>query len=487
MRIGGLIARVPLAAQAAGLVLALAALFFGRDFLLGRTVLVPHDLFFSDVLHFHEPLRHWAAQELSQGRLPLWCPLVGSGFPIFSEGQIGALYPPNLLLYGLLPFSLASAWALLLHLVLAGVFAALLARRLGAGRAGALLAAAVWPFSAPLILHLKHPNLVSCAAWLPALLLATHLLLQVDFDDGFVAYLNGVRVAALAAVVGLMLLCGHPQTTVNSLLLAGLWALVRLIALARSREGRAAGRAAGRLALGGVLGLGLGLPQLLPTLELQARSNRQGGLTDAQAGAFEMRPSDLLLLVDPGAYGDSGRLEPRPGTGELVGFQPPGGPRIFEWEVSGFVGRLVLLLGLLALALRVPAAWALLAALLPMLLLALGPHGGVEPFLRWALPGYSAFRVPSRALLQVSLLLTLLGALGLRPVLAGLRRALPRARGPQPPGRRVPLGQPAAHGQGHPRNHGGPRPAARLEPRPGRPRLLQRLPPGPRLARSPAL
>ena len=58
--------------------------------------------FYQDLSLQNYPCRHFFAEEWKQGRYPLWCPDILGGFPLFAEGQAGAAYPINLLLYPLL-------------------------------------------------------------------------------------------------------------------------------------------------------------------------------------------------------------------------------------------------------------------------------------------------------------------------------------------------------------------------------------------------
>ena len=101
-----------------GILLLGSLLFYGPGIATGSELFFTHDGFASDLWHLHYPMKHFLADELRAGRLPLWCPYVSTGFPLHAEGQVGALYPPNLLLYALLPLPLAFNWSILLHVLL---------------------------------------------------------------------------------------------------------------------------------------------------------------------------------------------------------------------------------------------------------------------------------------------------------------------------------------------------------------------------------
>src|SRR5512143_2491666 len=85
--------------------------------------------FFGDTAQFWYPTHVAYANALRAGHLPLWTPEVFGGFPLYAEMQIGALYPPHLLLYAILPTDLAVNYDILLHLAWLSVGMFLLARR----------------------------------------------------------------------------------------------------------------------------------------------------------------------------------------------------------------------------------------------------------------------------------------------------------------------------------------------------------------------
>src|SRR3954453_2190505 len=51
----------------------------------------------SDTFTYFYPVFALLHASLRAGELPFWTPYVFGGFPLFAEGQIGALYPPGLL------------------------------------------------------------------------------------------------------------------------------------------------------------------------------------------------------------------------------------------------------------------------------------------------------------------------------------------------------------------------------------------------------
>src|SRR3990172_10339459 len=92
----------------------LLLIFFAPILFLGETFL-GSGLIYSDLMTLNYPLKQLLAQSLKEGNLPFWTTLIGNGTPIFSESQIGALYPFHLVLFKFLPTSLAFDFNLILH------------------------------------------------------------------------------------------------------------------------------------------------------------------------------------------------------------------------------------------------------------------------------------------------------------------------------------------------------------------------------------
>src|SRR6266536_62888 len=121
----------------------------------------------TDTVAYYYPLTSWYAEQLKAGRLPLWLPYIFGGYPLFADGEVGMLYPLNLLAFALLPSDIAFVWLRPLHFWLAGLFSYWLSRLLGISRFGALLAGLTFSYGSFLVAHLQHENLVRSTVWLP--------------------------------------------------------------------------------------------------------------------------------------------------------------------------------------------------------------------------------------------------------------------------------------------------------------------------------
>src|SRR5216683_2910672 len=362
-----------------GLLVASLAFYYPLVFL-GRA-LVDYDAF----VYFY-PQRVYLAQSLLAGRIPLWDPDLFLGVPFLANPQTAVLYPPSwLFLLG--PVQVIYAAQLVLHAFLAATFTYLLARQ----AFGVLpLAAAFGGFA---VGQGGHLNQISAAAWLPAVLLAY---------DRFAAThrLSWLGLGALA--LALQLLAGHPQETYMTLIILGIFGVVR--------APRRTARLLAWCSIGGafmcVLGASLSAAQLLPTLELAPLSIRGDGVDwrDAVAGSLPPYLAVRALL-------------------------PPYWIRVPYTEYLGYVGVTPLVLGLLALMF---GRWraVLFAGLIAFigLYLALGENNGWYAWVFSAVPGFDTFRVPARWLLLWQFGVALLATLGADWIGRGARVDLRRPR-----------------------------------------------------------
>ncbi|MEK7791049.1 MAG: YfhO family protein, partial [Deltaproteobacteria bacterium] len=94
----------------------------------------------------HYPWAKFYAEQLKQFRLPLWCDFNHCGFPLFAEGQVGAIYPINLLLFFALPFEWAYNGGIVLHFFLAGFCMFVFLRFLKCSFVSGFIGALVWVF-----------------------------------------------------------------------------------------------------------------------------------------------------------------------------------------------------------------------------------------------------------------------------------------------------------------------------------------------------
>jgi hypothetical protein len=349
----------------------LVALAYHRVLFLGETFVE------RDALRFALPSREFLAHALRAGRLPEWLDAVGLGAP-FAANPVHETLAPLGWALALVPGALGSDLYNLLHLLIGALGAAALARRLGAGTAGSVVAGAALALGG-YVSSMVPNNLAPALAWTPWVAWAADRLGCAFAADGR-SSANPPRpagppagtasraAAALAVALALQLLAGEP----GSVLIAGLTALIVVMARAGRRP-----RAIGALAAAAAAALPLAAVAMLPALLLLRESARGAGL-DQGGLEWSLLPARLIETIWPAAFG-SQRVD-----GWLAGLVLRDGPGDPCWSFSLFLGLPVLLCAWTAARQRVVRRLLLASAL--FLLLAVGPLLPLFPVLRELFP-----------------------------------------------------------------------------------------------------
>ena len=249
------------------------------------------NLSLTDKLWLFDPDTSLLVREWERGVLPTWNPSVVCGAPLLGQALYGTLYPPNLLLWRLLPLERSYAVGAALHVFLAALGACFLARRLGAEAGGALLAGVLFAAGGALVVRFHYYMTFYPVAWVPWLLVAVH---------AFTERPTWLRWSLVAPPIALAILTGFPQTALYGIAGAGLFGAWRLIA---ARRARAAGPL---LALGGAFALGAALcaAQVLPFDEAARRALPRTHSAEQQI-ADAGSPWMLAGYVVPDAFQDA--------------------------------------------------------------------------------------------------------------------------------------------------------------------------------------
>ncbi|MFL6293719.1 MAG: hypothetical protein ACJ759_22730 [Thermoanaerobaculia bacterium] len=347
-----------------------------------------------DVPLFHLPLRatfRWLAE---QG-LPVWNPWLNGGQPVLSNPSYAAFYPPSWLVLALPP-AYALNLLVVLHAAIAFAGAWWLARRLGAGRGGAALAAVGYTGSGTLLSLISALTLFCSMAWFPWFLGWADAALRAEPG-------RWRRPALLAGIaLALQLLNGEPATVVVS----GL-GLLALAAAALPRSPRALPRSLARLLVPLTVAVLLAAVQLLPTWGRLAGSPRAGGLEARPATVWSAPPARIVELAFPRFFGDPTRDH----EGLFFGWNLH--DRDYPYVPSIYPGLLLTVLAVSALAQwPVPrrAAWGI--AFAAGAFLALGRHNPLYEPVRRAVPVLAVLRFPEKFAILAVAALVMAGALG---------------------------------------------------------------------------
>jgi hypothetical protein len=248
------------------------------------------------------PFYYSLGESLWSGSIPAWNPYQFSGTPFAADSSTGWSYLPAMVLFTLLPLVGAAKGLMFLHLLLAGLSTYALARVLGMGIPGAVLAAVAYEYSG--FLYLVNPccfNYIGVMAWLPFAVLGAELAIRSRRWPRRLLWwgISGLALSqALASWFG--------QGSYYALLVLGGYVVYRTLLSPPGDAPGVRGRLLGCLLHGGAVlsfGFALAAAGVLPRLEYNARSNLAGGYPAELRvlGGWSV-PEDWLLLLKPGLW-----------------------------------------------------------------------------------------------------------------------------------------------------------------------------------------
>ncbi|MCC7103864.1 MAG: hypothetical protein IT307_01860, partial [Chloroflexi bacterium] len=381
--------------------LALVALVLHGSGLVGGPLAYERDTYL-----FYYPLTTAFAAALRAGHLPFWLPTTFAGYPLLADGEVGPLYPLNLLVLPLAPTDLAFAWLRAIHTATAGWLTYFFLRRLGSSGLGALAAGLVFSLGSFLVGQQQHENMIRSAVWLPGELLCFESALRArSWRRQQLFVLGGV-------VLGIACLGLHIQAIGMSILALGLYALWRVfdpgLPLLRRERPLVLFWGPGLML---AVALGLSAAQWLPLTELGRTSFRGPGLRYDLATTYSLAPINLASLVFPYLF--------RGADGVWWSLWSP-------WETLTYAGVPTLLLAAVAVLTtwRRGIAWYFAALAVVGLWIAMSHYA---PFnlheLLWRLPGFSSLRAPGRFGFLTVLGLAGLAAFGLDALVVAASRS----------------------------------------------------------------
>ncbi len=214
----------------------------------------PGNRLLSDQVYLVYPWQVEIRRALAERRAPLWTTAINNGQPLLGNGQIN-FWDPFWLVARLFSLNASFGVAAMLKLWVGGLSTFLLARQLGIGRQGAILAMITFAFSGPMIVWLG--SISGVAAWLPLLLY---------FSDRALARQATTSFLVIGCVIACQFYSVHPETSFHILLIWGVFCLARIVAqygwnipdLIKSL---------GKMALAFAIGVALSAAVLLPTIE----------------------------------------------------------------------------------------------------------------------------------------------------------------------------------------------------------------------------
>jgi len=175
----------------------------------------------SDLFLQYYAWRDFGFRELAKGNLALWNPHIFSGAPYFGGMQGAQLYPPNLI-FLILPLPVAINWSVAIHVFAVGLFMFLWLRKRQLNIAPSFFGAATIMFCGAFFPHVfaGHLPQICAMAWAPLIFCAI---------DGLFESVRSRWILLGMFAVAMQLLAGFPQYVFYTALIAGLYALLRLL------------------------------------------------------------------------------------------------------------------------------------------------------------------------------------------------------------------------------------------------------------------
>ncbi len=247
----------------------------------------------ADAVLAYYPQFEFYGDALKRGDSFLWNPYIFSGFPTYVSQSAGFLDPLNILLFKIFEPLTAYHARLFVDSVLVVLFSFLAARALGLSR---LASALVGPsyLLAFNWLFLFNPVIANTLFLLPFLIFVFLKALHAP------PLRRALWAAAGGAAVGWSFIAGYAQPTIYALTILGLCAFIQWAWVDDERRTRRLGaRIIVIVCIVGVLGSLAGLPQILPALEFAAFTERESGVSWAEANQKALTLGDLVYFVFP--------------------------------------------------------------------------------------------------------------------------------------------------------------------------------------------
>ena len=241
----------------------------------------------ADSADVFQPMLQYTRSQLPT--VPLWNPYIMAGRPLLADGQSAVFSPFSVVSY-VLPFWKSLAVVAMLKLFLGAFGAYLLGRLLGMRFGGALVTGLVFAFGTFFVVWLAWP-LTSVYAWIPWALAACELLIRRP---------GRLSVAALAAVVGLQFLGGHPESSFHLMFVLVVFFAFRALLDWRRRRlpARALVRPTVAFVIAMVAGTALAALVLAPLVEFVLHSGDLSRRANAAAGYWPRKYLGALFLHD---------------------------------------------------------------------------------------------------------------------------------------------------------------------------------------------
>ncbi len=355
--------------------------------LLYNKVLFTPDFGESDAYHFNFAMKYYLADSLKHNTIPFWTELIQGGYPLLSEGQIGAFYIPNVLLLKFLPYNAAYTMLFVTSFFLLTYGFYLLLRELKVSPGLAFLCALSFSFNGSLVFRLVHLNLVQAFSLAPYLFLFCIRLFKTFQKKYIVLY---------CLFLSQMVFAGYVPVVYVTLFGLFVW-FMAIVFLKTKGDIVKIAKAIGLVLAINVVGLLLASPQLTISSLLTGSTSRKLEIPFNVVTHLPLSLSNLAGFFAPYLFGD-------PKYGTYPRFSADWG--IF-WENTPYVGGIFFFLFLVSVFYflrRQRKSEMLVVSICSALLFAFLSLGKNSPlYFLFYYPPFNFFRTQSRFLMVVVL------------------------------------------------------------------------------------
>ncbi|HMS64537.1 MAG TPA: YfhO family protein [Ignavibacteria bacterium] len=273
------------------------AILFVFWFILLRELITGNAWLFDDFPYVYYPGKFLSAVSLSNGIFPFWNPYSFSGTPFFADPQIAVLYPFNFLMKyfvsgeSLSPLIIQNF--LLIHYFLCSVFCYYLAKEFKLNKFASLVFALTFTYSAYMVIHMIHYNLIETVAWLPLIF----LLIIKFYNSG-----NFLFIIFAGIIMSFSILAGYPQCFFYNFVFLLVYSFYVLYKDFQIKNFKNVTRIISGLAIFFIISVGISTVQLLPTYIFSQNSDRADvGYDFIKQGSVHIY--DLITLLAPKIFG----------------------------------------------------------------------------------------------------------------------------------------------------------------------------------------
>jgi len=271
-------------------------------------VVAVHNPLITDVVDYIFPVKAFVAEQVKQGKLPLWNPYVLGGYPLTYNTQAGLFYPLSLFYY-LLPATTAVDGVIFTQLFLGAIFMFAFLRQLRLRRVAAWVGTAVFLFNGMMIVWLEWQVVHAAVIWLPLQLLFIERIAQKwealpeEQESGPEFWLTALDAVGAGVAFAIPWLGGHWNWTLYGSMTAVLYLLWRWGPFVwRAKQWRRRRVVGGTAVLVLGLGVALSLIQVLPAFNYLLRGHRDA-FTLSESLRLGLKSSAVVALV-PDFFGN---------------------------------------------------------------------------------------------------------------------------------------------------------------------------------------